>query len=384
MADNSLTVQGSNLISLVRTGEVVTIRLDATTAQEGQAVLFSGGTVKWGAPEGSVGQDGREVQLRATATALEWKYTTDVSWNTLVLLEDLNQGPQGQSAYEVAVSEGFVGTVSEWLDSLQGGGTFLASENGTESVPVIANGGDTDTGFYFPGLDSVAATVGGSTIITINSGGLAISGNLDVSGVIEGALDWNQLTSVPSTFTPSSHTHTIANITNLQTTLDGKASTSHTHTLVSLTDVSSTGLTDGYVLAYDSDTSTWVPTEIVAAGGFSGDYGDLTNVPSTFAPSAHTHAQSEITGLVSALAGKAALSHAHSISEVTGLQTALDGKASTSSLADLVAKDNGIVVIRHDTDGSAPRPDASVVYWIGTAEPVNAIEADLWFDPDAE
>ena len=31
-----------------------------------------------------------------------------------------------------------------------------------------------------------------------------------------------------------SHTHTMANIDNLQTTLDGKASSTHTHTLASL------------------------------------------------------------------------------------------------------------------------------------------------------
>lgn len=34
----------------------------------------------------------------------------------------------------------------------------------------------------------------------------------------------------------SSHTHTIANITNLQTTLDGKAAKSHTHTVSQITD----------------------------------------------------------------------------------------------------------------------------------------------------
>lgn len=40
---------------------------------------------------------------------------------------------------------------------------------------------------------------------------------------------WSGITGKPSSFTPSSHSHTIANITNLQSALDGKASTSHTH-----------------------------------------------------------------------------------------------------------------------------------------------------------
>ena len=34
----------------------------------------------------------------------------------------------------------------------------------------------------------------------------------------------------------SSHTHSIANVTDLQTTLDGKASSSHTHTVSNITD----------------------------------------------------------------------------------------------------------------------------------------------------
>lgn len=62
---------------------------------------------------------------------------------------------------------------------------------------------------------------------------------IDVNGYIHGNLDgyattalsvpWSGITDKPSTFAPSSHNHTIANITNLQATLDGKAASSHTH-----------------------------------------------------------------------------------------------------------------------------------------------------------
>ncbi|QYG88344.1 head fiber protein [Bacillus atrophaeus] len=37
---------------------------------------------------------------------------------------------------------------------------------------------------------------------------------------------WSDITGKPSTFAPASHTHTIANVTNLQTTLDGKLTAS--------------------------------------------------------------------------------------------------------------------------------------------------------------
>lgn len=38
----------------------------------------------------------------------------------------------------------------------------------------------------------------------------------------------------------TSHTHTIANVTNLQTTLDGKAATGHTHTIANITNLQTT------------------------------------------------------------------------------------------------------------------------------------------------
>lgn len=45
----------------------------------------------------------------------------------------------------------------------------------------------------------------------------------------------------------------------------------------------------------------------------------------------HTHAISDVTGLQTALEGKAAVSHSHSISNVTGLQDALDAKLASSA-----------------------------------------------------
>ena len=45
----------------------------------------------------------------------------------------------------------------------------------------------------------------------------------------------------------------------------------------------------------------------------------------------HTHPQSEVTDLVTALSGKASSTHSHAQSEITGLVDALAGKASTSA-----------------------------------------------------
>ena len=100
-----------------------------------------------------------------------------------------------------------------------------------------------------------------------------------------GAVAWDNVSSKPSTFSPSTHTHTIGNVTGLQTALDGKQA--------------------------------------------SGDY----------SVSGHTHSIRDVTDLQTTLDGKqasgnyAASSHTHTIGNVTGLQTALDGKLGTSGKA---------------------------------------------------
>jgi hypothetical protein len=90
---------------------------------------------------------------------------------------------------------------------------------------------------------------------------------------------YGDLTGIPGTFTPSTHSHAIADITGLPAALAGKSDTGHTHSYGSL---------------------TGLPTL------FSGAYGDLTGIPGTFAPSAHSHAIADTTGLTAALAAKQA------------------------------------------------------------------------------
>lgn len=54
-----------------------------------------------------------------------------------------------------------------------------------------------------------------------------------------------------------------------------------------------------------------------------------------FAASSHTHAQSDVTGLSTALSGKANSVHAHDPTDVTGLTSLLDGKANAAHTHDL-------------------------------------------------
>lgn len=87
------------------------------------------------------------------------------------------------------------------------------------------------------------------------------------------------------------------------------------------------------------DAATWVSVNpVLDAGepGWESDTGLYKTGNGTTAwvdlpydpPSAHTHPTSAITGLDTALAGKAAASHTHATSDVTGLQTYVDGRIS--------------------------------------------------------
>lgn len=135
-------------------------------------------------------------------------------------------------------------------------------------------------------------------------------------------------------YASSSHTHTIANVSNLQSTLDSKASVSHTHSnatatasgFMSNTDKSkldgvSTGANKTIVDASFSATSTNpVQNKVVKAA------------LDAKASSSHTHTTSQVSGLDAALSGKAPTSHTHTIAQVTNLQSQLYSKVPVGRL----------------------------------------------------
>ena len=48
------------------------------------------------------------------------------------------------------------------------------------------------------------------------------------------------------------------------------------------------------------------------------------------------------------------------------------------------AGDPGIVFCPHGTDGTVPRPSAPIVYWVGSAVPLNAAETDWWYGSSSD
>ena len=102
---------------------------------------------------------------------------------------------------------------------------------------------------------------GGTLTGSLTAPSIAVTGSITEGG-----------TSLSSKYAAKSHSHSVSDVTGLQSALDGKAASSHTHTV------------------------------------------------------------SDVTGLQDSLDAKAALSHTHGMSDVTGLQDALDAKADAGSV----------------------------------------------------
>ena len=90
--------------------------------------------------------------------------------------------------------------------------------------------------------------------------------------------DWNVIANKPSTFAPSSHTHSISDVTGLQSVVSFVSSNSGNW--------NATLGNSAYTLI-NSNSGNWL----------SAQWNNITNKPSTFAPSSHTHSISDVTGL---------------------------------------------------------------------------------------
>lgn len=182
-----------------------------------------------------------------------------------------------------------------------------------------------------------AATLTTARTLTLGSTGKTFNGSADVSWSLAeiGA-------QAAGSYAASSHTHAISNVTDLQTSLDGKVGTSdsrltdartptaHTHPISDITDLQTTL----NAKATPSDITTAINNlvnsapgaldtldELAAALGDDANFATtVTNALAGKAATSHTHTKSQITDFA----------HTHTISNVTNLQTELDGKAATS------------------------------------------------------
>lgn len=118
---------------------------------------------------------------------------------------------------------------------------------------------------------------------------------------------WDRLHNKPVSFPPSTHSHSIAQITNLQTTLNNKQPVGD------------------YILDDDSrltDSRDPLPhTHTIS------DLEDLSDELDNKADIGHTHQTSDIDGLSDALDDKSDVGHTHNSSEIEDLSDLLDSKS---------------------------------------------------------
>lgn len=207
-------------------------------------------------------------------------------------------------------------------------------------------------------------------ILTIGSGLQMSSGVLSAVAAPGFSGVYGDLTGIPATFAPTAHTHAAADVTSgtfalarlpalpinqttgLQTALDGKFPLP-------------TGTTGQYLRG--DGTAAAFPT--LAPVATAGTYASLTGIPSTFTPSAHTHAAADITSGTLATARIPALA----IGQTTGLQIALDGKFNTptGTTAQYVRGDGSLATLpvakRIETYSGTTNASGQITVTYGTA-----------------
>lgn len=157
---------------------------------------------------------------------------------------------------------------------------------------------------------------------------------------------WDDIKSKPSTFTPSTHTHTFASLTSKPTTLAGYGITDAkidngviTIGTKNITPLTSHQSLTGYAKTTDIPTKV---SELTNDSGFisSVSWDDVKSKPSTFTPSSHTHTKSQITDFPTTwdwgnISNKPAsftpATHSHTFDSLSGKPTTIAGYGITDA-----------------------------------------------------
>lgn len=258
----------------------------------------------------------------------------------------------------VSVLQGEVmGLASLQLNSFESNGWTIAY--GGDTATVIPYASASSTGVLnktdFANFASKAAGTHTHTIADVTNLQTTLNGKSNV-GHIHPISEITDLQLTLDGKAAVSHTHAIANITGLQTALDGKALLTHTHAISDVTGLqtaldSKASATHVHIIG--DVTGLQAALDGKSAVGHTHAISDVVNLQSTLdgkAAAVHAHAITDITGLTAALAGKAASVHTHVIADVTNLQTSLDAKAAavhTHAIAD-------VLTLQTTLDGKAP------------------------------
>jgi hypothetical protein len=244
MSEISVSVVGGSTINpTVGNGDVVNVTIASTgergpsgsTGPAGPANTLTIGTVTQGTAaatitgtspnqvlnlvlqKGDAGTPATNIELQATATHLQWRLVGASSWTNLVTLSAIT-GPTG--------STGAAGTAVELQASVTHiqwryvGGSSWTNVVALSSL-VGATGATGATGPQGPAGTANLADETPQPLGTASAGSALTAARADHVHASP-TIAYSSLTGVPSTFSPSAHSHAIGDVTGLQTALDGK------------------------------------------------------------------------------------------------------------------------------------------------------------------
>ena len=310
-------------------------------------------------------------------------YTAKTNWalDNIVLPADMNRIETGiKEAHDGVAAGGKFATPMKL--SITGGATGEVTFDGTQNVTLnigVSAAGHTHSNVT-TSANGMMLSVDKSKLDGIASGATRtiIHNTLTGTSTTEAlsAAQGKALKDLVDGKAATSHTHTIADVTNLQTELNGKAASSHTQAISTITGLqaaldgkaptvhahsvavkstNNVGGSHGFMSAQDKEkldgiqagagatvvvenilTSDSIANALSAAQGKA-----LKTLVDGKANSSHTHTTSQITDLTTTLNSYsltshnhntlyAPISHAHTIANITNLQSSLDSKASTT------------------------------------------------------
>lgn len=131
--------------------------------------------------------------------------------------------------------------------------------------------------------------------------------------------------------------------------LDGVATGANNYTLPAATASTLGGVKVGAGLSVDSDGT------LAATGGGTADsvaWGSVTGKPDAYPPETHSHEQSEINGLSSALADKAPSSHTHAYADITDKPDAFPPESHSHAYSTITGKPSTFPPATHSHEQS--------------------------------
>lgn len=148
------------------------------------------------------------------------------------------------------------------------------------------------------------------------------------SGEASGSLPWASITGKPSTFTPSAHTHTSADVTDFAAAVVAAAPPTTNASLLTSGTLADARLSAAVTTSLSKADTASQPGHTHTASAISDSTTTGRSVlTSTDAAAARTAIGAQASG------SYAAATHSHAIGDVTGLQTSLDGKQASGSYA---------------------------------------------------